>query len=109
VDGGTRKLTPRDGSPVKENKSGGASYLSISCRRPPGISTEYRIQVLSLRANDLCFRAGSAIDDGTAIRQRLPNRRVINDLYRQHAPPRNNERMMSIGSTIRWRRDVDGG
>jgi hypothetical protein len=54
----------RDASPVKENKSGGASDLSFSCRRLPGISTEYRIQVLSLRANDLCFRAGSAIDYG---------------------------------------------
>jgi hypothetical protein len=57
---GLGKLTPplRDASPVKENKPGGASYLSISCRCLPGISTEYRIQVLSLRANDLCFRAG---------------------------------------------------
>jgi hypothetical protein len=35
VDGGTRKFTPplRDASPVKENKSGGASYLSISCQQ----------------------------------------------------------------------------
>jgi hypothetical protein len=65
----------RDASPIKENKSGDASYLSISSRRLPGISTDTRIQVLSLRANDLCFRAGSAIDDGTAMRQRLPNRR----------------------------------
>jgi hypothetical protein len=72
----------RDASPVKENKSGGASNLSFSCRRLPGISTEYRIQVLSLRANDLCFRAGSAIDDGAAMRQRLPNRRASTSFSR---------------------------
>jgi hypothetical protein len=89
----TRKLTPhlRDASPGKGDKPGGASDLSISCRRLPGISTEYRIQVLSLRANDLCFRAGSAIDDG-ARHEAATNRRVIDDLYRQHAPPRNHGR-----------------
>jgi hypothetical protein len=68
LDGGTRKLTPRDGSPVKENKPGGASDLGISCHRLRSISTEYRVQVLLLRANDLCFRADSAIDDGAAMK-----------------------------------------
>jgi hypothetical protein len=75
--GYTKTHSPlRDTSPVRENKFGGASDLSISCRRLPDISTEYRIQVLSLRGNDLCFRAGSAIDGDAAMRQRLPNRRV---------------------------------
>jgi hypothetical protein len=39
----------------------------------PAALLNTRIQVLLLRANDLCFRASSAIDGGTAMRQ--PNRR----------------------------------
>jgi hypothetical protein len=77
--------------PVKETNPAAHPTSEFLVSVSPASLLNTRIQVVSLRANDLCFRAGSAIDDG-ARHEAATNRRVIDDLYRQHAPPRNHGR-----------------